>query len=255
MRATHSLKILAFVTLAAAGSAALAQLPEGVQTGRNGTEVMLTGQATLTQTNNEAVVNLYCTEIGADAADVARKVIEATNTGLTELKKLGLDARYETTQLSSWPHYSDTVKTARTKTAAPKITGWQVRQNVQITVKDAESAAKIAQVAQKYFAFESVNFSLSREAQEAMQGTLTRMAIENAAKKAVEAAKALGKTASDVRIESLSFNGSGNYYAPRMLRASAVMDAAAGKASAALPVFEAGDTSVTMTVQAKAVIR
>ena len=92
MRATHSLKILAFVTLAAAGSAALAQLPEGVQTGRNGTEVMLTGQATLTQTNNEAVVNLYCTEIGADAADVARKVIEATNTGLTELKKLGLDA-------------------------------------------------------------------------------------------------------------------------------------------------------------------
>ena len=106
MRATHSLKILAFVTLAAAGSAALAQLPEGVQTGRNGTEVMLTGQATLTQTNNEAVVNLYCTEIGADAADVARKVIEATNTGLTELKKLGLDARYETTQLSSWPHYS-----------------------------------------------------------------------------------------------------------------------------------------------------
>ena len=44
-----------------------------------------------------------------------------------------------------------------------------------------------------------------------MQGTLTRMAIENAAKKAVEAAKALGKTASDVRIESLSFNGSGNY--------------------------------------------
>ncbi len=248
MRATHSLKILAFVTLAAAGSAALAQLPEGVQTGRNGTEVMLTGQATLTQTNNEAVVNLYCTEIGADAADVARKVIEATNTGLTELKKLGLDARYETTQLSSWPHYSDTVKTARTKTAAPKITGWQVRQNV-------ESAAKIAQAAQKYFAFESVNFSLSREAQEAMQGTLTRMAIENAAKKAVEAAKALGKTASDVRIESLSFNGSGNYYAPRMLRASAVMDAAAGKASAALPVFEAGDTSVTMTVQAKAVIR
>ena len=162
MRATHSLKILAFVTLAAAGSAALAQLPEGVQTGRNGTEVMLTGQATLTQTNNEAVVNLYCTEIGADAADVARKVIEATNTGLTELKKLGLDARYETTQLSSWPHYSDTVKTARTKTAAPKITGWQVRQNVQITVKDAESAAKIAQAAQKYFAFESVNFSLSR---------------------------------------------------------------------------------------------
>ena len=58
-----------------------------------------------------------------------------------------------------------------------------------------------------------------------------------------------------MRIESLSFNGSGNYYAPRMLRASAVMDAAAGKASAALPVFEAGDTSVTMTVQAKAVIR
>ena len=70
MRATHSLKILAFVTLAAAGSAALAQLPEGVQTGRNGTEVM----NLLTELNQEGTTIIMVTHSQHDAS-YAHRVI------------------------------------------------------------------------------------------------------------------------------------------------------------------------------------
>ena len=129
------------------------------------------------------------------------------------------------------------------------IGGWEVRQSLQVKVKNAAEAAQVAQAAQQYFAFESVNFSLSREAKQAMQHALTRLAVERVADRAVEVAKAMGKPASAVRIENLNFGHSG-YVAPRMLRANKVM-AAEGAAMSAAPVLEAGDTSVTLNVDAQ----
>ena len=129
------------------------------------------------------------------------------------------------------------------------IGGWEVRQSLQVKVKNAAEAAQVAQAAQQYIAFESVNFSLSREAKQAMQHALTRLAVERVADRAVEVAKAMGKPASAVRIENLNFGHSG-YVAPRMLRANKMM-AVEGSAMSAAPVLEAGDTSVTLNVDAQ----
>ena len=197
----------------------------------------------MSQANDEATVNLYYTETGKDAATVAKHVIERTNAGLEALKGLNIaGAKFESTQLSSWPQY-----VTKKKGEAAVIGGWEVRQSLQ--VKDAAEAAQVAQAAQQYFAFESVNFSLSREAKQAMQHALTRLAVERVADRAVEVAKAMGKPASAVRIENLNFGHSG-YVAPRMLRANKVM-AAEGAAMSAAPVLEAGDTSVTLNVDAQ----
>ena len=82
-----------------------------------------------------------------------------------------------------------------------------------------------------------------------MQNALTRLAVERVADRAVEVAKAMGKPASAVRIENLNFGHSG-YVAPRMLRANKMM-AVEGAAMSAAPVLEAGDTSVTLNVDAQ----
>ena len=172
-------------------------------------------------------------------------MIERTNAGLEALKGLNIaDAKFESTQLSSWPQY-----VTKTKGEAAVIGGWEVRQSLQVKVKNAAEAAQVAQAAQQYFAFESVNFSLSREAKQAMQHALTRLAVERVADRAVEVAKAMGKPASAVRIENLNFGHSG-YVAPRMLRANKMM-AVEGAAMSAAPVLEAGDTSVTLNVDAQ----
>ena len=52
-----------------------------------------------------------------------------------------------------------------------------------------------------------------------------------------------------MRIENLNFGHSG-YVAPRMLRANKMM-AVEGFAMSAAPVLEAGDTSVTLNVDAQ----
>lgn len=231
--------------LAAASLSAAAALPDGVRTGKDGTVVTISAEATLSQANDEATVNLYYTETGKDAATVAKHVIERTNAGLEALKGLNIaGAKFESTQLSSWPQY-----VTKTKGEAAVIGGWEVRQSLQVKVKNAAEAAQVAQAAQQYFAFESVNFSLSREAKQAMQHALTRLAVERVADRAVEVAKAMGKPASAVQIENLNFGHSG-YVAPRMLRANKMM-AVEGAAMSAAPVLEAGDTSVTLNVDAQ----
>lgn len=238
-------RVALFSLLAATAAASYAQLPEGVRTAKEGTIVKLSSEATLSQANDQAIVNLYYTETGKDASTVAKNVIERTNAGLEALKGLNVEgAKFESMQLSSWPRYGEAKKGA-----SAMIVGWQVRQSLQVKVKDAAQAAQIAQAAQKYFAFDSVNFTLSREAQQAMQGALTRMAVENVTLKAVEVAKAMGKTAADVRIESLKIGNANGYgAAPRMLRANVMAAKAAD--SAAMPILEAGDTSVSLDVEA-----
>jgi len=176
---------------------------------------------------------------------VAKNVIERTNAGIAALKALNIkNAKFESTQLSSWPQY-----VTKKKGEPAVIGGWEVRQSLQVKVKNAAEAAKVAQAAQQYFAFESVNFSLSREARQAMQHALTRLAVERVADRAVEVAKAMGRPASAVRIEALNFGRSG-YAMPHMMRANKLM-ASDGAAMSSAPVLEAGDTSVTLNVDAQ----
>ena len=63
--------------LAAASLSAVAALPDGVRTGKDGTVVTISAEATLSQANDEATVNLYYTETGKDAAPVGAAVFAA----------------------------------------------------------------------------------------------------------------------------------------------------------------------------------
>ena len=245
MTCTLTLRATATALLAAVSMSAVAELPEGVRTGKDGTAVSISAEATLSQANDEATVNLYCTETGKDAALVAKNVVERTNAGIAALKALNIkNAKFESTQLSSWPQY-----VTKKKGEPAVIGGWEVRQSLQVKVKNAAEAARVAQAAQQYFAFESVNFSLSREARQAMQHALTRLAVERVADRAVEVAKAMGRPASAVRIEALNFGRSG-FAMPHMMRANKLM-ASDGAAMSSAPVLEAGDTSVTLNVDAQ----
>ncbi len=231
-------------TLTAVTFCSLAALPDGMRTGKDGTVVTISAEATLSQPNDEATVNLYYTETGKEASTVTKNVINRTNAGLEALKKLNIaEAKFESTQLSSWPKY-----VTKKKGESAVIDGWQVRQSLQVKVKNSAQAAQIIQAAQAYFAFDSVNFSLSREARQGMQSALTQLAVEEAAKRAADVAQAMGKPASAVRIESLNFGHTGGAV-PRVLRASKML--AADSVSANAPTLEAGDTSVTLSVDAQ----
>ena len=246
MKKTQMIRASVAALLAAFTLSAAAELPQGVRTGKEGTVVTLSAEATLTQENDEAVVNLYYTQTGKDASKVAQLVMERTNQGLEALKALHIEnARFESTQLTSWPQY-----VTKKKGEAAVIDGWEVRQSLQVKVRNAAEAARIAQAAQPYFAFEGVRFSLSREARQTMQNELARLAVERVAQRAVAVARVMGRDASSVRIESLNLGHAG-FAAPRLMRANKLMSSESASMDAVAPVLEAGDTSVTLNVEAQ----
>lgn len=236
--------------LALASASAFAASGDGVRTGKDGTVVTLPVTATLELENDQAVVSFYTVEVDKDLATATKRVIDRVNKGLTELKALGLPVEFETQSMSSYPRYSQTKNGEESK-----IIGWEVRQNISGTVKDVTAAAPLAQKVGEYFAFERVNFTLSREAQQKVQNDLMKAAVMQARQQAEVIASTLGAQADDVRIESMDFNASNiERYGNRVYAAMAA-DARLSKAAMPTPVFEPGQTTVSRYMTARVRIK
>ena len=237
----------AFCALVAFSAAA--ELPSGMTPGKTGTLVSLSAEASTSQVNDQATINLYCMQTGQNATVLTRDVLSRTEKGLAALKALAIpDAKFKTTELSSWPQY-----TTPKKGEAAKIDGWQVRQSLRVIVKDATQAARVIEAAQPYFAFDGISFSLSQKARQAMQTSLIDEAMTNLGERATQVALSMGKKSSDVKIETLDLGRTG-YSVARVLRASKAM-ALDSVENSAIPTLEAGESTVTLTVNAQIRIR
>ena len=214
---------------------------------KSGTVVTLPVTAQVELANDEATVSFYTMETDKDLAAATRRVIERVNAGLSKLKTLDLPVEYKTQSLTSYPRYNTPAKPGE----QPKIIGWEVRQSVTAHVKDVDAAAKVAQEAAERFAFNGVQFSLSREAQQKVQAELMKTAVEQVRLQAQAVAESMGLAGSTVRVESLDFHDAG-YVRPMMMsRSAAQAESANAKRSMPMPVFEAGKSTVSRHVNAR----
>ena len=128
-----------------------------------------------------------------------------------------------------------------------------MRQNISGTVKEVDDAAKLAQQAAKYFAFDGVQFSLSKAAQRMVQEQLMKEALVDVRTQAKIIAQELGAKPSDIRVESINFNrsnyGMGVEYKTNMPRLAAAR--AMDSASMPLPQFDPGKSTVSRQVSAQ----
>ena len=149
--------VAAFTCAALLSSATLAAAAdvECMRPGKDGTVLNLSATASVELANDQAVVNFYAMDTAPTLLEATQKVLKRVNEGLAKVKALDIKAEYETTNLSSYPRYNEPKKGE-----AAKIVGWEVRQNISGTVKEVDDAAKLAQQAAKYFAFDGVQFSL-----------------------------------------------------------------------------------------------
>lgn len=245
----HNNRFLLPAFLAVAAFSATAGLPAAMTPGKAGTLVSLSAEATISQANDQATITLYCMQTGKDAAAITRTVLATTEKGLAALKALNIpNAKFKTTELSSWPQY-----VTPKKGEAPVIGGWQVRQSLSVTVKDAPEAAHIIEAAQPYFAFDGISFSLSPKARQAVQTSLIDEAMTHLGERATQVAKSMGKNASNVKIESIDL-GQAGYPAVRMMRAAKAASFDAME-NAVLPTLEAGESTVTLTLSAQVRIK
>lgn len=129
---------------------------------------------------------------------------------------------------------------------------WKAQQSVELKSKNAEQLLELAgKIQGAGFVMGGLNYTLSPEKAAEIQDEMLEAALEKLQSRAMRAAKALGKTEAELK----EINTQGNYIPqPRMMRGQMEMMSVASDAMAT-PVASPGETTITMNVSAKALLK
>ena len=128
---------------------------------------------------------------------------------------------------------------------------WKGSQTVELKSKNADDVLELAgKIQERGFVISGLNYTLSPEVAAKIQDEMLEAALEKLQNRAERAAKALGKKTSILK----EINTQGNY-APRPVARAWEGKAMASSMEMAAPVASPGETTLTMTVNAKAFLR
>jgi predicted secreted protein len=233
---------------------ALAQTP--VQTINPG-ETIITLSATEQVELKQDTLNgsLRIEEDGKSAREIQDKINAAMKKAV-EIAKENKDIKVSTGQYSVYafdpnPQPPKPLSAAEMK----KRQVWRGSQTIDISGKNQDAVLEVVGKIQELgFAMNGLNYYLSSEQQESYRDTLMTQALKTLQKRADVAAKALGRSNFDI----IEVNVDGGYMPapPVMMRAAKMDMAAAGVAeSMAAPVAEAGNQNISLTVNARILLR
>ena len=207
-----------------------------------GAVITLPGSASATLKNDEATITFTAESQKPDARTAQKTVTTAADQALAALKAFDSNVVVaETTGLSTWPVY----RKAKEGEVAT-VGAWGVRETVTVKVKDVSLVSKVLEAAGNTMNYDGISFGVSTKARAAADDKLLAEAIADAGRRAEIAARAMGLTEKNVRIESVSVGGYSQpavryYAAPRAMAANA-------DAVAAAPDVSAGTAEVTMRI-------
>lgn len=131
---------------------------------------------------------------------------------------------------------------------------WRGQQSLTIKSKDSDKVLELAGKLQKLgLTVDGLNYMLAPETAVEVQDNLMEAALKQLQARADRAAKALGKTSAELR--DVSVNSAGLPYQPMMRSNMVMMEMGAAAKDMAAPVAAAGDTTISLSVNARAVLK
>ena len=190
---------------------------------------------------------------GASASEIQDKINKAVTEALAEAKKA---TDVKTTTGSYYVYEFNDQSTIDPRTGRPfeNRKTWRGQQSISLESKDSAALLELAGKIQTLgFTMQGLNYSLSPEKADTVRDSLMEKGLKSLGARAKLAADALGKNGFD--IIDVNIDGSERPY-PVMYRNMAKMEMAAASAdSMAAPVAEAGETDVTMTLNARILLK
>lgn len=133
---------------------------------------------------------------------------------------------------------------------------WRGSQTLTLESKNAEELLKVVgEIQDMDFLMNSLNYRLSDDKYTQIRDGLMEVTIESLLKRAERVAKALGKTNVDLVEINVDAHSPQPYPVMYARAAKAEMMVASDNAGMAPPVAEAGETTVSMTINARAIIK
>ena len=220
-----------------------------------GTLVIVPANGEVRAPNDQAVTHFAIEEQDKDKAAAASRVNQKMKQGMEILKREDPNGKLKTQGYYTYAVYAEErpqpVGTAPKK---PVPVAWRVGQSVELTTTSLDTLPKTVAAAQKVLTLNSINFGLTPEATRKLDDQRIAVTYKALNERIASIASAMGRKTSDAVLETVDFEGSGNYAREAMPAAAPMMmmrGKMADSADVAEPSFEPGETTLDMRLVGK----
>lgn len=241
-----------------AASLALAAHVQAQSLPTTGTLVIVPATGEVTHANDEATASFMVEEQDKDKTAAASRVNEKMKRGTEIVRKEDPKAILKTLGYYTYPVYPEDRPIPVDGVAVKKPrqpTSWRVGQYLEVKTTSLAGLPKLTASVQKVLALNGINFGLSPATTKKLDDQRIKVTYQNLNERIASIAAAMGRNVSDAVVETIDFEGSGNYAggqadsaaAPMMMRAAKGMN----EQQVAEPSFEPGETTLQMRLVGK----
>jgi len=226
----------------------------------NGALVVVPAFGEVKHVNDQATATLSIEEIDKDKAAAASRVNQKMKQGLEILRKADPQASLKTQGYYTYPVYPEETPQQPgqpRQPGKPRVpTSWRVGQSVQLVTANLDALPKTVAAAQSLLSLNNLRFSLTPETTRQLEDQRIAASYQNLNERVSAIAKAMGRKVSDAVLDTVDFEGSGNYANRVEVSGSRTMAFASSPAAPAPPPvtepsFEPGETVLSMRLVGK----
>ncbi|MRW89052.1 DUF541 domain-containing protein [Duganella sp. FT80W] len=242
--------VVAITSIALAAHAAPTESPQTA-----GTLVVVPAYGEVKHANDEATVVLAIEEQDKDKAAAASRVNQKMKQGADIVRQADPQASLKTQGYYTYPVYPEERPLPNGQQAKPRVpTAWRVGQYLQVTTTNLDKLPKTVAAAQKVLTLNAINFGLTPDTTRKLDDQRIAATYKNLNERIASIANAMGRKVGDAVLDTVDFEGSGNYAESRPVANAAPMMMRMKSADAAEvsePSFEPGETTLQMNVVGK----
>ncbi len=219
----------------------------------SGTLVVVPAFGEVTHANDQATATFLVEEQDKDKATAALRVNQKMKQGLEILRREDPQASLKTQGYYTYPVYAEARALPNGAAVKPVLTGWRVGNYVEMKTTNLAGLPKTAAAAQKLLALNNLNFGLAPATLKQLDDQRIAATYRNLNERLASIAAAMGRKPADAVLDTVDFEGSGNYAdQPRSAPAPmAEMRMAKDSGEVSEPSFEPGETTLQMRLVGK----
>ncbi|MES2759447.1 MAG: SIMPL domain-containing protein [Pseudomonadota bacterium] len=206
----------------------------------------------VTHPNDQATATFLVEEQDKDKAAAASRVNEKMKQGLDILRRQDPQATLKTQGYYTYPVYAEQRPLPNGSMPKPLLTGWRVGNYVELKTINLAGLPKTAAAAQKILALNNLSFGLAPATLKKLDDQRIAATYRNLTERIASIANAMGRKPSDAVLDTVDFEGSGNYAQADMAAAPPMaMSRMKESAEVSEPTFEPGETTLQMRLVGK----
>jgi predicted secreted protein len=233
-------------------SAVQAQVPSA---STSGTTVIVPAHGEVIHPNDLATITFSVEEHDKDKAAAAARVNQKMKQGVEIVRRADPSAELKTQGYFTYPVYPEEPPRPLTQVPARRVpVSWRVGQYLEVKTSDLAKLPKTAAAAQKVLAISNLEFGLSPATKKLLDERRIAETYRNLNERIASIARAMGRNPSDAAIDTVDFEGSGNYAGQADQAMASYQRAPMAKRESGEipePSFEPGETTLQMRLVAK----